>query len=298
MLLSMTGFGEARFSEGDLALIVEARTVNNKYLKISVRGTDPYPMLEPELEKVIRKHIRRGSVTVHIRVDRRSAAGEFQLNLPALRNCLEQVVSLCTQMGHPELASGILSSALLVPGIAPEMGNPGGRPPEHELTAVEDTLDAALRQLQGMRQVEGQAMANELLQLHGTIQTRLQEIRQQIPAVTGQFRNRLRERVGMALAEHHVTVSDEHLIREVAIFSERCDVAEEVTRLSSHLDQFEKVIRRENESPGKKLEFIAQEIGREANTIGSKSGDVTISQNVIEIKAALEKIRELVQNIE
>jgi uncharacterized protein (TIGR00255 family) len=298
VLLSMTGFGEARFAGDHLSLSVEVRTVNNKFLKISVRGTEPYPMLEPELEKRVRKHVRRGSVTIHIRVDRRHSSTDFQLNVPALRTCIEQVHALCRDLGTPQLAAGILSSALLVPGITPAPGNVGGRPPDDEFHAVEDALESALKQLHGMRQEEGQAMADELLQLHQIIAGRLQDIRNLIPGSTQNFRQRLRDRVSQALAEHRVAVSEENLIREVAVFSERSDVSEEITRLASHLDQFEKIVRRENDSPGRKLEFVAQEMGREANTVGSKAGDVAISQHVIEIKSALEKVRELVQNIE
>src|SRR5262249_41817215 len=118
------------------------------------------------------------------------------------------------------------------------------------------------------------------------------------PTVVTGYRQRLRGRVAQALAEHGVQVRPEDLIREVAIFAERSDVAEEVMRLGSHLDQFQSVVAKEDDGPGRKLEFLVQEMGREANTIGSKAGDVAISRHVVEIKAALEKVRELVQNVE
>ena len=106
------------------------------------------------------------------------------------------------------------------------------------------------------------------------------------------------ERIRQAVAEAGVTAEEHNLIREVALFADRSDVSEEVTRLGSHLEQFEDVIRKENDGPGRRLEFLVQEMGRETNTIGSKAGDVTISRHVVEIKATLEKIRELVQNVE
>jgi uncharacterized protein (TIGR00255 family) len=294
----MTGFGEARFQDKDLALSVEVRTVNNRYLKVSVRGSEPYPMLEPELEKLVRKFVRRGTVTIHVRCDRFGRGTDFLLNAVALRSSLEQVRAACDQIGWQVPISALLGQVLALPGVAPEPGGPTGKPPDEELVAVEKTLESALTKLQSMRQQEGQAMADELLLHRRVVTDHLNRIREQIPAVVNSYRERLRDRVGQALAEHNVTLRPEDLIREVAVFAERTDVAEEVMRLGSHLEQFEAIVRNENDGPGRKLEFLVQEMGREANTIGSKAGDVTVSRHVVEIKAALEKVRELVQNVE
>jgi uncharacterized protein (TIGR00255 family) len=185
-----------------------------------------------------------------------------------------------------------------LPGVAPEPGGTFGRPSDEELSIVERTLEAALVKLQTMRQQEGRAMADELLAHRQTVVEHLSQVRQRGPLVVENYRQRLRDRVAQALAEHDVGIRPEDLIREVAIFSERTDVAEEITRLASHLDQFETIVLKEDDSPGRKLEFLVQEMGREANTIGSKAGDVGVSQHVVEIKAALEKVRELVQNVE
>src|SRR5262249_7513994 len=155
----------------------------------------------------------------------------------------------------------------------------------------------ALTRLQAMRQEEGRAMGQELLAHRDTLATHLGRIRAHIPHVATAYRERLFERVRSVLGELDVQIDRSDLIKEVAIFAERSDIAEEVTRLASHLDQFQ-VILKEPESPGRKLEFLTQEMFREANTIGSKAGDVTISREVVEIKGTLEKIRELVQNVE
>jgi uncharacterized protein (TIGR00255 family) len=294
----MTGFGEARHTADGLTLSVEVRTVNNRYLKVSVRGSDPYPMLEPELEKVVRKVVRRGTVTIHVRCDRQGRGGDFVLNAVALRSYLEQVRAVCDDVGCQAHLPALVAQVLSLPGVAPEPGGVSGRPPEDELVAVEKTLEAALGRLQAMRQQEGRAMADELLAHRRAVANHLGAIRDLIPKVVDGYRQRLRDRVGQALAEHNVAVRPEDLIREVAVFAERSDVAEEVTRLASHLDQFETVVRDENDGPGRKLEFLVQEMGRETNTIGSKAGDVAVSRHVVEIKAALEKVRELVQNVE
>jgi uncharacterized protein (TIGR00255 family) len=298
MLLSMTGFGEARWEGEGLALSIEVRTVNNRYLKVSVRGSEPYPMLEPELEKLVRKYVRRGTVTIHVRCDRLGRGEDFVLNAVALQSYLEQIRTVTEKVGWQVPVSALLGQVLALPGVAPEPGGVSGRPPDEELGAVERTLEVALGRLQSMRQQEGRAMADELLAHRKTICDHLGRVREQVPAVVEGYRQRLRDRVGQALAEHNVTLRPEDLIREVAVFAERSDVAEEVTRLSSHLDQFETIVRTEEDGPGRKLEFLVQEMGRETNTIGSKAGDVGVSRQVVEIKAALEKVRELVQNVE
>jgi uncharacterized protein (TIGR00255 family) len=154
-----------------------------------------------------------------------------------------------------------------------------------------------LERLDKMRREEGQIMAAELLGHHRSVTVELEGVRGLLPAIAGDYRRRLLDRVRNALAECGVTVQPDHLIREVALYADRTDVSEEVARLSAHLDQFAELVRKGDEA-GRKLEFVIQEMGREANTLGSKVGDVGVSRHVIEIKATLEKIRELVQNVE
>ncbi len=140
-------------------------------------------------------------------------------------------------------------------------------------------------------------MAQELLQMRDHIAAQLERIRAQVPRVAVLYRDRLHDRVRNLLNELDVQIDRSDLIKEVAIFAERSDIAEEVVRLASHLEQFQDIVN-EPESAGRKLEFLTQEMFRETNTIGSKASDVEISRHVVEIKGTLEKIRELVQNIE
>ncbi|MDB5309549.1 MAG: hypothetical protein JWO38_3751 [Gemmataceae bacterium] len=293
----MTGFGEARTQTDDLAVAVEVRAVNNRYLKVTVRGTDPYPMLEPELEKVIRRHVRRGTLLVQVRLERQTQPTDLALNTVALQTYLRQVRAACDAAGTPEYAAPLLAGVLALPGVAPEAAR-FGPPPEEEWPVVEKTLEDALRKLDSMRRDEGRAMATELLLHHRHIGDQLELIRQHLPAVMAEYRQRILDRVRQAVGDAGVPVEPQHLIREVALFADRTDVAEEVTRLTSHLDQFAEVVRKGDEGAGRKLEFVVQEMSRETNTLGSKAGDVTISRHVVEIKATLEKIRELVQNVE
>lgn len=298
MLLSMTGFGEAQMERHGLTIAIEVRAVNNRYLKVSVRGSEPYPMLEPELEKSVRKFIRRGTVTIHIRCIRAFRDADVLINSVALISYLNQIKQACRVSQNDDLLPHLVPAILSLPSVIPEPSGASGRPSDEEFASVEETLVAALEKLQQMRRHEGQAMADELLAHRRTIADLVKEIQALVPNAVEQFRLRIRDRLATILAENQLHLRPEDTIREVAMFAERSDVSEELMRLSSHLDQFENVIRHENDGPGRKLEFLVQEMGREANTVGSKAGDVAISKAVVEIKATLEKIRELVQNVE
>src|SRR5262249_7393012 len=151
--------------------------------------------------------------------------------------------------------------------------------------------------LNQMRRDEGKALTAELLSHHKIIAEQLAAIRELLPAVVTDYRQRLLDRVRQAVAGAGVVLSAESIIREGALFADRTDASEEVVRLTSHLDQFAELIRK-GEEAGRKLEFVIQEMGRETNTVGSKAGDVAISRHVFEIKAALERLREQVQNVE
>jgi uncharacterized protein (TIGR00255 family) len=293
----MTGFGESSSRSDKLALTVEVRAVNNRHLKITVRGSEPYPMLEPELEKVVRKHIRRGTILIHIRADRVADTLDGGVHADLLVSYIQQVHTICSAAGHPENADSILSQVLALPGVVSDAGRMG-RPDDEEWQLAERTLEQALKNLDQMRREEGRAMAEDLLGQRQAIAEQLDRIRGSIPAATSAYRTRLKDRMTHILSEFNVTITEDNLLREVALFADRSDVAEEVMRLGSHLDQFEEVIRKESDSPGRKLEFLTQEMNRETNTIGSKAGDVAISRHVVEIKAIIEKIREMVQNVE
>jgi uncharacterized protein (TIGR00255 family) len=291
----MTGYGEARHQGEDLSVSVELRALNNRYLKVSLRAADPYHLLEPEFEKVVRRVVRRGTLQVHLRCERAAAPQDYRVNVTALRSYLAQLRPLAAEVGLAN-GGGLLGSILALPGVVPE---PGGFSShiDDDWPVLERVLQEALGRLQTMRQEEGRAMAQELLSHRDAIARHLGRIRTRIPQVAAAFRDRLYERVRAVLADLDVQLDRSELIKEVSIFSERSDIAEEVVRLSSHLDQFQEMMN-EAESPGRKLEFLTQEMFREANTIGSKASDVEISREVVEIKGTLEKIRELVQNVE
>lgn len=293
----MTGFGDARTQSEILSVAIEVRSVNNRHLKLTVRGSEPYPMLEAEFEKVVRKHVRRGTLLVHVRVQRQGASPDLTLNTAALASYLKQIRAACASAGTSEFAASVVAGVLSLPGVAPESSR-NGTPPDDEWPIIEKTLEAALARLDTMRRDEGRAMAGELLSLHQLIGGELAAIKEHLPQVMHDYRQRILERVKQAIGDAGVAVEPHHLVREVALYADRTDVAEEVTRLTAHLEQFAAIVSKGEDGAGRKLEFVIQEMGRETNTLGSKAGDVAISRRVVEIKAALEKIRELALNVE
>jgi uncharacterized protein (TIGR00255 family) len=292
----MTGYGEARLQSEALTLSIELRALNNRYLKVSLRAPDPYHLLEAEVEKVVRRSVKRGTLQVHLRCERKATAQDFRINAVALASYLEQIKQVGKQLGLIGQGESLFASALSLPGVVPESTSHG-----HQLhddwAVIEKVLADALAQLHTMRRDEGKAMAAELLTLRDAIAKHLVVIRERAALVVGSFRDRLFERVRGLLSEHDVQIDRNDLIREVSIFAERSDIAEEVVRLATHLDHFQEIMK-EDESPGRKLEFLTQEMARETNTIGSKAADVEISKQVVEIKGILEKVRELIQNVE
>lgn len=292
MLLSMTGFGEARLQEECWTVSVEIRTVNNRHLKVSAKISEPYGALEPDIERLVRETIRRGTVQVVLRVDRPRRAEDYRLNLVALASYRDQLDALQGEAG----GATPLGSLLVLPGVVEER-KPATDDPHQDWPALSAVLTQALRKLQSARAEEGSAMGNELLVLGKAVASHLDQIVARGPEVVAAYQKRLTERVQSALEGQGVTLEPKDLIREVAILSERADISEEIIRLRAHLAQYIDVIH-EPESAGRKLEFVVQEMGRETNTIGSKANDVEISRSVVEIKGLLEKIRELIQNVE
>jgi uncharacterized protein (TIGR00255 family) len=288
----MTGFGEARMQGERLSASVEVRTVNNRHLKMSARLSEPYGSLEPEVERLVREHIYRGTVQITLRVERPRRPEDYRLNLVALASYREQILRLQgTEPGRIDLAA-----LLGLPGVVEEVRS-SSEDPHDDWPLLAPVVTEALSALRASRAEEGRSMAEELLALGRAISVHLERIHARGPQVVSGYQERLTARVQALIESHGVTLEPKDVIREVAIFSERSDIAEEVTRLRAHLDQYHEVIG-SRESAGRKLEFVVQEMGRETNTMGSKAGDVEISREVVEIKGLLERIRELIQNVE
>jgi uncharacterized protein (TIGR00255 family) len=290
----MTGFGEAHRRENGIAVAVEARTINGRYFKLSFKSAEGYSVLEPEVESVVREQIKRGTVQVNLRIDRPRSPDDYRLNASVLANYRRQIQELGAAVQPAETVR--LETLLLLPGAVDE--NPIGSFDSLEVwPLVRETLLEALEHLAAMRRREGEAMQSDLKTQCAVIASELAAIEARSPSVIESYRSRLQERVSKAIEEFQVSLNAADLIREVSIYAERSDISEETVRLHSHLEQFASLMAAA-ESSGRKLDFLTQEMFREANTIGSKSSDVQIARQVIEIKAAIERIREMVQNVE
>jgi uncharacterized protein (TIGR00255 family) len=292
----MTGFGDARHQDPRWTIQVEIRTVNNRHFKLSARISDEFSAMEGALEQLVRERVKRGTVQVSLRIDRPRRPEDYRLNLVALASYRDQLRSLLADAAPGRDSAIELSQLLVLPGVVEDVRSVD-RPPSEDWPEVARVVERALEGLEASRAQEGRAMADELIALGRSIGELVGRIIERAPAVVHSYHRRITERVQALVAEQGVTVEPENLIREVAILADRCDISEEIVRLRAHLTQYAAIID-EPESSGRRLEFLVQEMGREINTIGSKASDVEISRAVVDVKALLEKIRELVQNVE
>ena len=294
MLLSMTGHGEATGHNERLSVTIEIRAVNNRHMKVSIRCPDAYLSLEPNIERVIRDSVARGTLQVQVRVRSLSAEQSAQLDETVLRQYWDQLKSVAQKIGaHPP---SDLTPLLNLPGIVGETENRILE--ESDWPLVESVLRDALTAFHAFREDEGQAMAHELDELSKSITSEVDAIAARAPEVVMSYRDRLIVRINELIAESGPDLESKDLIREMSVYADRCDITEEITRLRSHLKQYSKLLERDESSLGRKLEFLGQEMFREINTIGSKANDVEIAHRVVSVKAAIEKMREIIQNIE
>ncbi len=293
-LLSMTGFGDARDERDDHALSAEVRTINNRHFKLNLRTTEGYGALEARIEAVVREYVRRGTVNLNLRIRHMSSAEDYRLNAEVLENYIDQLQKLSAKRGFDEKLR--LEPLASLPGVIEQLSSEA-HDAEEVWPLLEPTLRSALGAMTAMRVAEGRALGADLEAQLGAVETSLKNIAARSPQVVEGYRQRLQDRVGEALAKFNVSIEPIDVVREICVFADRSDISEEIVRLRSHLAQFSQALQ-SAESAGRKLEFICQEMGRETNTIGSKANDAEISHEVVDIKTALERIREQIQNVE
>jgi len=272
---------------------VEIRTVNNRHFKLSLRLSEGFGSLEPRIDKVVRERIRRGTVQMMMRIDVQ-ASGALAINQDQLTAYYQQIEKV-----HQRLALETpvqLEGLLALPGVVNE-GSDRGDEVEEVWPVAHAALLQAIDTLEEMRKSEGAAMDQDLRANCSFIGDELSLIEARAPLVVENHRDRLMERVNRLLQDHGVKLETNDVIREMGILADRIDIAEETVRLRSHLEQFS-VTCSSDESLGRKLEFLIQEMFRETNTIGSKANDAEIAQHVVQIKSAIERLREMIQNIE
>jgi uncharacterized protein (TIGR00255 family) len=293
MIVSMTGFGDATAERDGTHYAVEIRSLNNRFFKPVIKLPENVSGLEPELESMLREKLGRGSITYILKLRTDSAEAAYHLNVNALKNYLDQLQEV---KGLDRFVQIDLASLVQLPGVCQEPRDETDEIERHGPT-VRDLTARAIVKLDAMRRREGEALFTELMRHVSLIRSNLQEIAKLAPNVVEDYHRRLHQRVSQLLAKAELQVSQVDLIKEVAVFAERADIAEEIQRLGSHMDSFEQSCR-QGEHAGRKLDFIAQEMLREANTIASKANDAEIARRIVEIKGAIDRLKEQVQNVE
>lgn len=296
MIRSMTGFGEASSEHQGVHYFVEARSLNSKFFKAVIRLPEEYQGLEAEMESALRARIARGTVTITASCTETSAGAAFEINHQALQRYIEQIKKV------PQVASGdvklSVGELLSLPGVLQPPADEEqrhGRAREAFLPLLSRAVDGLIR----MREAEGAALRDELMRHHELIVGNLAKIQTRAPGVVEVYEDRLKTRIETMLTEAKMRVDPVDLIREIAVYAERTDIAEEIMRLSGHMEQFSQLVRTPSEKPvGRTLDFLTQEMLREANTIASKSPDSEISRAIVEVKGAIDRIKEQVQNVE
>ena len=292
-LRSMTGCGEGAAVDGRSGCRVELRTVNNRFFKFSLRARDGFSALEGRAEAVVRARVRRGSVQMNLDVTGPAAPAGRRLDPVQLEAYLDQLEDFCA--GHDLPVPRSVDGLLGLPGILVDEP-PDGAAAERVWPLVSRALDDALDKLDAMRVAEGAALARELAAICGDVRRLAGSIAARVPRMLEEHRARLADRVAKLLEPRGVALGPADLAREIAIVAERSDIAEELARLDSHVVQFERLLG--EEGSGRALDFLTQELAREANTIGSKALDVQIAPAIVELKTCVERLREQVQNIE
>ena len=294
MIKSMTGFGRSEYSDGKRNIICEIRSVNHRYSDITVKMPRRYSFAEDKIKQTVKEKLVRGKVDVSINVENLTendvviklnqlAAGQYYDNLKELKELfgLSGEIDLSLMAGMPDVLKAV-----------PDVDD------EDELTkAILVPVAEASANLEKMRAIEGARLADDLIKKGETIKGILDQIEERSPLVVKDYMEKLRARIA-ELLDGAAEIPEDRILTEAAIFADKCAIDEEITRLNSHLLQLKSILTGSESTVGKKLDFLVQEMNREANTIGSKANDITITNHMLNIKSEIEKIREQVQNIE
>jgi uncharacterized protein (TIGR00255 family) len=293
MINSMTGFGDGQDQFNGVTYAVEIRAVNNRYFKAKIKLPESLAFLEEDIEKMLRENLSRGMVNYVLRLKDVPVEALFEIDEKSLRAYIERLGRLSS--GSDTKCQIDIGSLLGFPGIVtPAL--PDEQTAKQIKKVVLKITKQAIGKVQQMRQAEGSALAADLDGRCKAIRKALKQIRTRSEVVLQEYQKKLKKRADGLLAEAKLKIDKETLAREVAVFAERSDISEEVARLESHLQQFTQSCR-SSEQAGRKLDFIAQEMLREANTIASKACDTKIVNCVVEIKCQIDRIKEQVQNI-
>ncbi len=289
---SMTGYGKGSNITDAVHYTAEIKTVNHRYIDVSIKLPRALMFLETEVKNWVTSYLHRGKIDIYINREGDNAAlMKPQLNETAAAAYVEVYKQLIERF---DLAADIPLSMLAaqkdVVGLSePQIDATNVR--EHLKEAVTEALAAVIQ----MRATEGRSMCSDIVARMQVLEEYLGNIEQRTPQVVVEWQQKLQRRIETLI--HEVEVDPQRLAQEIAIFADRCDISEEVVRFKSHIDQMRGLVAQDG-AVGRQMDFLLQELNREANTMGSKSNDAELTRNVVALKAELEKIREQVQNIE
>lgn len=289
----MTGFGRGAASDATFSVNIELKTVNNRFLDIHLRLSGELQSLEGQIKHTIGERLARGRVEVNLQYDKTDEI-VYELNRPMISGYLaamKQMQEEFSLSGEPDINVIARLPNVVVPkkdDLRPEF-----------IEGIGSALNDALNDLEIMRDKEGDLLKGELSTLIDGIESRLGVIENESANVSDEYRQRLTKRVGEMLAksESQIDLDQGRLAQEIAYLSDRADISEEIARLRTHIDHFRGIMN-DTKDVGKRLDFLTQELNREANTITSKTTNMTVKENALQIKSDIEKIREQVQNIE
>ena len=294
MIKSMTGFGRSEYTDGKRNITVEIKSVNHRYSDISIKMPRRYGFAEDKVKNAVKERIRRGKVDVSIMVENLTENDvNIKLNTMIAKQYYENLIELRREFSvEGDITLQFLAGLPDVMKAIPDVED------EEEITkAILIPVAEAAANLEKMRAVEGEKLAEDLIAKGRSIHSILDKIAVRAPQVSIDYTARLKERI-TELIGGSIEVPEDRILVEAAIFADKCAIDEEITRLGSHLIQLENIVTKSTQPDGKKLDVLVQEMNREANTIGSKANDITITGYMLEIKSEIEKIREQVQNIE
>lgn len=290
---SMTGYGRGTVSEDNFSVTVELKTVNNRFLDISLRLSNEMQQLETEIKRLISSRLARGRVDVNLQYERTDQIN-YELNRPMIVGYLAAMKKMQEEFelsGEPDINVIAKLPNVMVPK-KDEIS-------EAFAFGVAAAVTTAIEDLERMRQSEGDMLRAELEARLDTIEQLLPPIESESASVSEDYRQRLTKRIGEMLAksESQIELDQARLAQEIAYLSDRSDISEEIARLRTHIEHFRTIMDDEKEV-GKRLDFLTQELNREANTITSKTSNMIVKENALAIKSEIEKIREQVQNVE
>lgn len=289
---SMTGFGRAEEVREGLRMAVELRAVNRRQLEISLRLPPELEALEGRIRTEIARNVSRGRVDARVLAELPPEWTGARVNAPVAAAYARELGSLAARLGLPNTLT--LETLVRCPGVL--QADATAADPEALWAVLEPAMGRALESLNKMREREGTALAADLAARISAMRAAVDRIRIQAPGVLQRHRDQLLQRVRLAGVEG-VHGDDERVLREVVLFADRTDLNEELTRLESHCAQFDHALE-SPEPQGRRLDFLAQEMNREVNTIGSKANDAAIASEVVHLKTELERFREQAQNVE